>query len=208
VAQPDVQRASGYIGFPAGVGGRGQQPLVGVAVAGVVVGHLLTYLLLVPGPARAGVLHHTGHAYFPLAVRAALVVAALSLGSWFLRAITRRRGDAADSSLFARLARLQLAGFAAMEITERVTSGTPLIELVHDHIVLGLAVQVAVAWLAARVLTALDRVAEVISGTAENRAPRPVLAALVLSGLNAVGRLVPAAAAARAPPRAPAFLSR
>jgi hypothetical protein len=178
-------------------------PVAAVAVAGVVVGHLITYALLVPRPSdRAEVLRDTGHVYFPVALQAALLVGAVSLGWWFLRALTGRdRSQVRPSTLFGRLARLQLAGFAAMEVVERVASGTPLIELVRDHVVVGLAVQLLLAWLAARLLAALTKTADRI-GRAET-AWRPPGAFVPLPPLRRPvrGRLVCGAAAARAPPR-------
>jgi hypothetical protein len=173
-----------------------------VAVAGILLGHLITYMLLVPRAGeRAAILHETGHGYFPVALEAALVVAALSLVSWFLGAVARRDRSVKSRSLFVRLARLQVAGFAAMEVTERIASGTPLLELVRDHIVVGLAVQLIVAWLASRVLAALGRVAERIHGSDGADVPRAVLG-IHVPGTDVDGRVVPAAPSARAPPRA------
>jgi hypothetical protein len=173
-------------------------------VAGVVVGHLITYLLLVPRPsARAALLHQTGHAYLPAAVQAALLVAALSLGSWFLRMVAgRHRSPARSSTLFGRLARLQLAGFAAMEVFERLASGIPLVELVRDHVVIGFAVQLLVAWLAARLLTVLTRVAEVVRRAGVERRPERALEPFLFRRRDVCGRLLHDASAARAPPSA------
>jgi hypothetical protein len=179
-------------------------PVAGVAVAGVVVGHLITYLLLVPrASARAMLLRETGHAYLPAAVQAALLVAVLSLGSWLLRTVAgRHRSPVRPSTLFGRLARLQLAGFAAMEVVERLASGTPLVELVRDHVVIGFAVQLLVAWLAARLLTALTRAAEVVRRAGVERRPERALVRFVFLPPDVGGRLVHDASAARAPPSA------
>jgi hypothetical protein len=177
-------------------------PVAAVAVAGVVVGHVITYALLVPRPSdRAAVLRDTGHAYFPVALQAALLLGAVSLGSWFLRAVTGRdRSPVRPSTLFGRLARLQVTGFAAMEVVERVASGTPLIELVRDHVVVGLAVQLLLAWLAARLLAALTRTADRISRAATPWRPARAFVQLAPLRRRVRGRLVRGAPAARAPP--------
>jgi hypothetical protein len=196
-------KAASGLDFPSkGVDGRGHPSVAAVAVAGVVVGHLITYVLLLPRPSdRAIVLRDTGHAYFPAVLQAALLVGALSLGSWFLRTVIgRERSAPSSSTLFARLARLQLAGFAAMEVVERIASGTPLVELLRDHIVVGLAVQLVIAWLAARFLAALARAAERIRGAgAEGRPARAVIPFPLLRG-DVRGGLVRGTFAARAPP--------
>jgi hypothetical protein len=204
VPRPVVGTASerGVGAADAARGDAGRLLVPAVAIAGVVVGHLITYAVLVPGPSdRAAVLRDTGHAYFPLALQAALLVGAVSLGSWFLRALTvRDRSPVTTSTLFGRLARLQVAGFAAMEILERVASRTPLIELVRDHVVVGLAVQLLVAWLAARLLAALTRTADRVGHLANRWRPAGAFVSLPALRLRARGRLARRAAAARAPP--------
>jgi hypothetical protein len=137
-------------------------PWVAVAAAGVVVGHLLTYLIAIPhAHEREALLRETGHSYFPVLAQLALLAGAVALGALFLRQLTgigwlRSR----PMSLFARLACTQVGAFAAMEVAERLVSGAPLAELVHDHIFVGLLVQVAIAWLGARVIEALSRAAD------------------------------------------------
>jgi hypothetical protein len=200
VIRPDVPQDTGGSVPVDEVRARRRPSIVAVAVVGILLGHVITYVLLVPGAdERAVILQETGHGYFPVALQAALVVAALSLASWFLGAIARRDRAVGSPSLFARLARLQIAGFVAMEIAERLASGTPLLELVHDHIAVGIAVQLVVAWLGARLLAALGRVAERIGGSEDAYGPRVVLGVAAPCG-DVNGRLVAAAPSARGPP--------
>jgi hypothetical protein len=137
-------------------------PWVAVALAGVAVGHVLTYVIAVPhAHDRDVVLRATGHGYFPLFAQVAALAGALALGALFLSRLTRlgplRLGP---SSLFARLACAQAGAFAAMEVTERLVSDTPLEEFVRDHLFVGLLLQVLLAWVGARSIQALSRAAE------------------------------------------------
>jgi len=51
-------------------------PTFGLAMAGLVLGHVLAYLIAVPDPHhRAFVLQQTGHEYLPAMAEAALVLA-------------------------------------------------------------------------------------------------------------------------------------
>ena len=94
-------------------------PFVGMAAAGVVAGHWLAYVLAVPASAeRARVLIASGHGYWSLAIKAAVVLAVLSLGTVLAQRLnTRLRGDEPVPERPSRLA-LRLAvglGFVPLQ---------------------------------------------------------------------------------------------
>ena len=61
-------------------------PLTGVAVAGAVVGHMVAYVLAVPSPTvRVALLGATGHAYWNVAIAAAVVLGLASLATTLRR---------------------------------------------------------------------------------------------------------------------------
>ena len=185
----------------AGAGVR-SAPAVILALAGVVVGHALTYLLVLPhAHERAAVLRETGHAYFASFAELAVLAGAVALGVVFLRHLTtasRRRSPGMPG--FASLASLQVVGFAAMEVTERVASGTPLAEFVRERLFVGLLVQVAVAWLLARIVQLVHAAAErVRTAGAPHRRVRAV-SSVAPPAREPVAIGVVIVAGARAPP--------
>ncbi|HEY7281818.1 MAG TPA: hypothetical protein VID47_09510, partial [Actinomycetota bacterium] len=98
------------------------------ACAGVVVGHALTYLLVIPNPlVREALLRATGHAYWPGAVVAAVVLGAASLSSVASRHFARGLhpghpglGVESWSGLAATMGLIQVAGYLAQENLERL----------------------------------------------------------------------------------------
>jgi len=150
-------------------------PLAGAATGGVVVGHWLSYQLAVhEARLREQVLSASGHGYWLSAVKVGVVAVLVALGSVAVRHLSGR--DRSDgpfgerlSGLTARLVVLQLVGFTAMEVTERVAFGAPIGAMFAHHLfLLGLAVQVVVAAAGALVLLwfgrAADRVRSAILG--------------------------------------------
>jgi hypothetical protein len=138
-------------------------PTFAFAFVGLIVGHLLSYLIAIPDPARrAVVLAHSGHAYLHLAGDVAVILgfaAAVTVG---LRAMAER--DATDRSSTARLAlrlgALQAGAFIAMELGERLVSGTGFGELFDDHLFgIGIVLQLAIATVGALLLRWIGRVA-------------------------------------------------
>ena len=186
-------------------------PLTGVAVAGAVVGHMVAYALAVPSPTvRVALLGATGHAYWTQAIAAASV-----LGLASLAATLRRRFRAGRLSgppqpaerlgrLAAQLAGFQVAIYLVQETLERLEVGVPARALLDVRLlVIGVAVQGAIALALAVLLAAAGRVAE-----AAGRAlrPRPRLAGP--AGRAGAGpavvwpsRLLAAGRGSRAPPR-------
>ena len=100
-------------------------PLAAVAAAGVVLGHWLAYRIAVPqGHERASVLAQSGHGYWFLAVKAAVILGLTGAGALFgghVRAGARgeQSRTGAYSEIVVRLAMLQAVAFTATEMAER-----------------------------------------------------------------------------------------
>jgi len=189
---------------------RHRLPVAGAAVAGAAFAHALLYLVKVPDTqARDAVLAATGHAYWSVAVAAAIVLGLVAAGSTAIRHFRHGRAqvpvvpDRVDR-LALRLAMYQSAIFVVQEGVERLASGGSSGDLAASGLLLtGIAVQVLVALGLAAVLTGLGRAAEAVGralraartaspGKAPARRPaRPVR----------VSRLPGGPAAIRAPPR-------
>jgi hypothetical protein len=138
-------------------------PTFAFAFVGLIVGHLLSYLIAIPDPTRrATVLADSGHAYLHLAGDVAVILgfaAAVTVG---LRAVAAR--DATDRSSAARFAwrlgSLQAGAFIAMELGERLVSGGTFGELFADHLFgIGIVVQLVIAAAGALLLRLIGRVA-------------------------------------------------
>ncbi len=137
-------------------------PVFAFAVAGLLLGHAISYLIAVPDPYhRDLVLQRTGHQYLPAAGEAALVLLLGGLASLLARAWTarRERGAPAFGSLAALLAVVQITAFVGQEVVERLVSHVPLHTLGHDHLLaIGIGVQLVVALVGAVALRWLARV--------------------------------------------------
>src|SRR2546426_11245230 len=157
-------------------------PVVGAALGGVVLGHWLSYLLAMPGAGiRGQVLAATGHAYWLTAVKQAVVLAVVSLAAIAMREfrLVRTRDlpeGTGPGRLALRLAGLQVLGFLALEVTERVVVGAPISSILAPHVlVLGLLVQVLLAASAALLLSLFARAARTLArALARAPLPRPV----------------------------------
>ena len=156
-----------------------------MAVAGVVLGHWLTYVFAVPDPlVRAEILAASGHSYWLLAIKSAVVLGFVSLGTVFVRHLgAAERGEPTGADRFvalaARLSFVQLGAFIAMEMTERLAVGAPVAAMFGHHLfVLGLAVQVVVACAGALVLLLFGRVAAgICQSTSTHPLPQPAVLA-------------------------------
>jgi hypothetical protein len=152
-------------------------PTFGLAMAGLVLGHVLAYLIAVPDPHhRAFVLQRTGHEYLPAMAEAALVLALAGMAAVVIRAFAP--GPRGDSERFSRLAGrlglVQVLAFGGLEVVERIVAGAPLRHLASDHIlVIGMAVQVVVALAGAAFLRWLARTSTKLAETALPRLPLP-----------------------------------
>jgi hypothetical protein len=176
------------------------------AFVGLIVGHLLSYLIAFPDAARRdAVLAAAGHAYLHLAGDVAVVLAFAAVVTAMLRAAAERGGTELPSGvrLAWRLGALQAGAFVAMEVGERLVSGSGLGELFADHLFgVGVVVQLVIASLGAILLRWLGRVAVRIAA-ALGRSPRRRLAGTkwIRSGsARAPRRAFAGIVPARAPP--------
>jgi hypothetical protein len=189
-------------------------PVVGVAVAGVVLGHWLGYLLAVPDASiRAQVLSQSGHGYWLFAVKLAVIFGVTGLVTVFVRALGRLIHPHPDvegegdrfSTIAARLVGLQVLGFASMEVTERVAAGAPVASLLqHDAFLIGVLVQLLVAGIGALLLLRFARQADRMALAwfgARQSLPRPPAGPSLPAEPNAFRRLVVAGSVGvRGPP--------
>jgi hypothetical protein len=183
-------------------------PLAAVASGGVVVGHWLSYLLGLPSAhLRAEVLRATGHGYWESGVELSVAVVVVALAAIAVRQYRAASNTAVSAAegpgrVALRLAGIQVLGFSALEVGERLAAGAPVSGMLEHHLfVLGLLVQVAVAAAIAVILflfcRAVGAIAAVLSAP---RFPRPV------KGFFAFALVVaprPALLAGAAGPRAP-----
>ncbi len=172
-------------------------PLTGVAVGGVLIAHWLAYGLAIPSAhVRAQVLAASGHSYWVLAIKLAVVLGLAALGSVFLQHVGRpargrEPGQGTISPIATRLILLQVAAFIAMEVTERLVVGAPVAHLFHHRIFLmGLALQVIVAAAGALLLVWFSRAAErVAEAVGPPRLPRPAVVQPVRIEIQTVSSL-------------------
>jgi hypothetical protein len=155
----------------------------GAALAGAVVGHVLTYLVAFVTPhSRQAALDETGHGYWSLAVAIAGAVGVWSAAVFVVRRLrSSDHGAHSNEGLLRsaiRLAILQVGLFACLEVGERLAVGAPLRGLLgHDLLPLGLVFQVLVALGLALILRGMATVAEIVAGVLlEPSRPRPLLA--------------------------------
>ena len=100
--------------------------LLGLALGGVLLGHAVTYrLLLLDAHARATELARTGHGYLTGANTLGFLAVVAAMAAVFLGRLLR--GETPTASVVAwRLATFQVASFAALEVLERLGSGIRL----------------------------------------------------------------------------------
>jgi hypothetical protein len=152
----------------------GRGIVLGAASGCVVLGHWFTYIFVDPSAeVRASLLTRTGHAYLSAASQLALDVTLAALALLFLKRLaSNERGAPTFGVLGRRLAGFQVGAFLAMEVVERLASGSPLGELSHGALIpLGIAVQIVLAGLGAAVILRLLRTADVAAELLA-RAPR------------------------------------
>lgn len=127
----------------------------GLAWVGVVVGHLLAYVVAYPAEqVREGELEATGHGSFEFAIIAAIAIVPAVLVFAATSALSaRRRPSVLRTALL--LAPLQLVAFALLELLERDGSFTQA--LAEPAVLLGFAVQVVVALVSSLLLAGFCR---------------------------------------------------
>lgn len=153
-------------------------PVFGTAMAGLMLGHTLSYLIAVPDPhQRQFLLEQTGHGYMPALTQVTLMVAVAAVAALVVRAFGRRVEHTETFPALARtLAVVQVCAFVGQEVLERLVAHAPLHSLGTDHVLLtGVAIQVAIAIVAARVLVWVARAATRIASatTVRPALPRP-----------------------------------
>ena len=175
--------------------------LLAAASAGLLGGHSLTYLSLAPSASgRANLLEASGHGYLDRAVVFAAAMAVIAGLFWLADGAlrSRRAAPALGRTLFT-LGLIQVLGFTAQEVLERLLVGSSLRDL-GTVLLLGLPLQLVVAGLAALLVTALRRAGEAIaaflgrSGPADATSPVPgttptlhLTSALLAGGLRPRG---------------------
>jgi hypothetical protein len=174
--------------------------VLGFGLGGVLVGHALTYLVLVPDAhARTAELTATGHGYLGGANAIGLVAVIAALAVLFFRGLAGTDGGA--SRVYQRLAAFQLTAFAAMEILERLGSGVGPRHLVPT-LAVGLPVQIGVAAFVALLVRLVARAAAAVADRAAHGAPAWSFGAIpLIAGPATVPTLAPAGG--RPPGRAP-----
>lgn len=149
----------------------------GIAAAGVIATHWLTYRLTLPDAHhRAEVLHHTGHAHFPAVSAVGLALFTVASIRLCVLGASGRRVPGLRSTA-ARLILLQAAAWTALEVGERVVSDR--LPTLDDHglFVVGLGVQIVVALLGAllvRLVAEVTAAFAVRPSGARRRPPRSV----------------------------------
>jgi hypothetical protein len=137
--------------------------LAAVASVAVLVGHWLAYLVAVPHASlRDELLLTSGHGYWLLAVKAALVLGTAALAGSGIDALRRRRAEDVPGwswrGAAASLIVVQLCSFTLLEAGERMLAGEPWQAMLHhDVYAWGLAAQLLIAPLGAGLLTLLAR---------------------------------------------------
>ena len=138
-------------------------PTFAFAFVGLIVGHLLSYLIAIPDPARRTLeLAHSGHGYLHLAGDVAVILAFAAAVTIGLRAVNGRGSTNPTSSarLAWRLGALQAGAFIAMELGERLASGGGFGELFNSPLFgIGIVVQLGIALIGAVLLRWIWRVA-------------------------------------------------
>lgn len=168
------------------------------AAAGLIGGHIVSYLMTAPAaPIRRLLLTETGHAYLPRAIAAGVALAAVAgVAAIFRGAIRgwRASGDPLRfAATFRRLAVAQVIGFVILEVLERKAAGATLAGL-GDLLPRGLLIQVLVAAIAATALWLLDRAGasvahalrDDLAPTADTTVPFPVVPAVARPTLVAL----------------------
>ena len=154
------------------------------AAGGLVAGHFLTYVFIAPaGPARAAILHHTGHGYFPRALAAGAAMAAIAMGTAAARGIAGRHASSAHPFKLRELTRafavVQVVGFILLETTERLVVRAPLDGLLRV-LPVGLLVECVVALVAAWLVCAITSASRVVARSLSRRGRRRVGDSLAL----------------------------
>jgi hypothetical protein len=140
-------------------------PWVGVAAAALLLGHWVAYALTYRQiQLRDVVLAQTGHSYLAWAGRFSFVVLFVAVG-WLVTEACKRNPIAAQQRarllpVATRLIAIQVLGFTALEVIERMMVRAPVLEMfAHYTYALGILMQVVTAVIAAVIILLLTRTA-------------------------------------------------
>lgn len=148
----------------------------GLAWSGVVLGHLLAYILAHPGEAeRSARLASSGHGSFPLLVISALAVIPAILSLLAVRLIRGDRSLALPSIVLV-LAAIQVPTFIAMEFFERGMSLERM--LLEPVVILGLVIQVLVAFISSMLVRTFVRAVGALTARRAQPPREPVITQL------------------------------
>lgn len=178
---------------------------LGLALAGTLVGHSLTYVLAIRSVAHRGEhLARAGHSYWGAAVWVASAVVACGVVALVLSAFRRHRVSYGGPGTWEAiiLAATQIGGFLVLEGLERTASGAGFGDLVsHDLMALGILVQALVAMVGALLLRWLMRAAGLLASIAE-QLPRATIIPSAPPGPAALRAVMPGGGwGLRGPPR-------
>ncbi len=149
----------------------------GVAALGVVMAHSFAYLVVEPDPhQRLGLLEHTGHRWWTIAMAIAIGMGAVAIGS-LIDHWRAEGGGAFDRTRVAvLLCAFQTVGFVILEGLERWFSGGDVVGvLLEPPVLVGIGMQVVVALLETLLLAA---VAAGVARLANRAFPLPERAAV------------------------------
>lgn len=175
----------------------------GWATIGLLTGHVAAYDVVYPDAhVHATALEASGHGWLS-ALGPTLVLASLAvLGAAFLGA----RSGRPRAVLFRTLALIQITGFVAIELGERLSTGLPPSQLGHqlvDHgawqvLVVGVLIQVMTAWLGSAVSRGIATATTPRQARQGHRSPRAPLLVLAVDDTRDRGPLLQRRS--RAPP--------
>jgi hypothetical protein len=168
--------------------------LTAFASAGVLTGHLLDYLSVFPnGTQRIAALLASGHSYFRHAVLVTASLALIVAGFAFLFGVSsERRGRSVSlKALTGAIATIQSIGFVALEIGERLVSGSAFARDLIPILGIGLVLQVAVAFLGALLLIGIERAGQTLSRTLSNRRANEKSRSQRVAATNSIYRIRP-----------------
>ena len=148
--------------------------LSGLAFSGVILAHLLAYVLVAPDDHhRAELLESTGHGSWAIVVGLALAALVATLAGFALRVARRPATRPPFWSCALRLAALQAIGFAGLETVERsLHQGLHPDILVEPVFLIGVVAQLVVAVVGAGLLTLFARAIQHLIARRRSSLPR------------------------------------
>lgn len=186
---------------------------IGVATAALLLGHWAAYVLAYRQiRLRDVVLATTGHSYLAPAGKLAFVLAFLGL-AWLGTEACKREPAGMPSrfgSVALRMIGVQLIGFSALEVVERIVAHVPVMEMFgHYTYVLGLLMQVLTALAGALIVLLLTRTVRraylLLTSTRRSLRTRTTLARAQAGNWIALRRGLIGATGLRGPPQPSSF---